>query len=172
MMSPLTHVVCSPRPPWPGCGVISIMKLALQDQSLVGALDDGRAQLSAGWFTQADLSATGTPQAVLPASSAPKYLSYGRLDSLYDPPDRLLELTLTPCQMFGVLLSKDAQELCLCQHPEGRRYCRPGSDQSRYDRTKAGIRPGCQGEGCCGTGDLEILICSDAGLEWTIPLIL
>lgn len=174
-MSPLTHVVCSPRPPWPGCGVISIMKLALQDQILVGALDDGRAQLSAGWFTQADLSATGTPQAVLPAyeeSICPK-ISFIRAPGFAVWPTR------SPPRAHANALSnvrsspgKDAQELCLRQYPEGRRYCRPGSDQSRYDRTKAGIRPGCQGEGCCGTGDLEILICSDAGLEWTIPLIL
>lgn len=147
MMSPLTHVVCSPRPPWPGCGVISIMKLALQDQSLVGALDDGRAQLSAGWFTQADLSATGTPQAVLPASSAPKYLSYGRLDSLYGLPDRLLELTPTPCQMFGVLLTKTLKNyVCVSIQKGGDIVVRVAINPDTIER-KPGSAPDVRGRG-------------------------
>ena len=72
--------------------------------------------------------------------------------------------------MFGVLLSKSS-ELCLCQHQKGGDIVVRVAINPDTIEEKPGSA-GCQGEGCCGTGDLEILICSDAGLEWTIPLIL
>ncbi|MGB4051610.1 MAG: hypothetical protein WBK56_05135 [Methanoculleus sp.] len=74
--------------------------------------------------------------------------------------------------MFGVLLAKTLKNyVCVSIRKGGDIVVRVTINPDTIER-KPGSAPDVRGKGCCGTGDLEILICSDAGLEWTIPLIL